>query len=173
MPSAAKSFREATASASTAHRKPPNPAPILPTTNATPRDLARAGKCYKVLQFAPPGACGVGGGFWLNACRSDACESDSDCPNGICGPAGLTADAEFSGSWTRQCFQAACRTNADCTEHAGGVCTLAGDSCAQVDAPFRPPVFACVYPDGCISVRDCPIGLRVVTNGSAVCVASQ
>jgi hypothetical protein len=135
------------------------------------------GKCYQVLRLLP-GACGVGGVRAYNACRSDTCSADSECPNGFCGPPGLSSDVQVQGGWVRQCFQAKCRTSDDCTQHAGGVCALVYESCSRRDpslpnGPFHPAQLACVYPDGCSSDSDCPQGSCTIIDRSALCVAPR
>jgi hypothetical protein len=132
------------------------------------------GKCYEVLRFSS-GLCGLGGAAAYNACRSDACSADSECPNGFCGPPGLSSDSIVRRDWVRQCFQANCQTNDDCTQHAGGVCTLVSESCSHSDTGrlkglFHPARLACVYPDGCGRESDCPEGSCMVIDGSASCV---
>jgi hypothetical protein len=155
-------------------------APIVTTTSMNPIDQCdgtrpcASGACYAALQY-PSGQCGLGGVSPRNMCLSDKCASDSDCPDGICGPRGLTSDNNVTGGFVRQCLQADCHLNADCKAHPQGVCALVAGGCPNTPGfrLFHPAQLACVYPDGCFSNADCKQGSCMVIGGSAVCVAPQ
>ncbi len=138
------------------------------------------GTCYSVSTSIPRGICGNGGGETINACRSDTCSSDADCPDGVCGPRGLTLGEFEQGGAIRQCLKAACSTDADCTQEPGGACALVAGGCepAHVGREFIPAQLACVYANGCRRDSDCDAACAaisrpcecLVVDGAAVCV---
>jgi hypothetical protein len=133
------------------------------------------GTCFETTVYAS-GQCGFGGASVHNACRSDSCSSDAECPGGFCGPSGLTSDEFTEGGAVRQCFKADCRSDADCTKRVGGVCAWVRDSCAPAQRPiteFRPAQLACVYAGGCVAGSDCRQGRCTVVDGAAVCIESD
>ena len=60
-----------------------------PAGQCDPSRPCATGKCYPVLTF-PTGQCGGAGARNVNTCVADECASDADCPEGVCGPRGLT-----------------------------------------------------------------------------------
>jgi hypothetical protein len=97
-----------------------------------------------------------------NSCATNACDSSEDCEdveNGACFPAG------FAGFPVATCIAGACRVDADCAGEPAGRCLLVETECCRLKS------LACVYPDGCRSLADCPdesLSCRVV-GGRAVC----
>ena len=146
-----------------------------------PGRACTSGNCYSVLNF-PSGQCGNSAALTYNACRADTCGSDADCKDGgVCGPRGFSTEEKVQGGGIRLCLPAACKAAADCTKQPNGICALVQAGCAPAAngaQTFLPPQLACVYPRGCTSLSDCPIGdpprepasyCRVV-RGEGVCV---
>jgi hypothetical protein len=156
-----------------------------PTTmaSATPAsdlcDGARpcaAGACFTIPVF-PSGICGSDAPRPYNVCRDNECTMDSQCTGGaICGPAGFSSDEMYGGGLIRQCIPAGCRAHTDCTKLPGGVCAVVQAGCDLAttggDQEYLPAQIACVYPNGCTSISDCPGGsvCKVIFN-EGVCVA--
>jgi hypothetical protein len=107
----------------------------------------KKGKCYSTSVFP---YCGGPPKQIYNACVTDQCTSDADCPPSpqlgpqICTPSG------FNGVPVRSCFTAYCHTDADCTAHPCGACMLITGPCCNF-----PVGLACVYPGGCTKNTDC------------------
>lgn len=150
----------------------PSASPTVDACDAT--RPCGVGACYEALRF-PSGQCGLGGAGEQNLCLADACQSDDDCPGGICGPSGLTSNELHVGGGARECFRADCLSDADCRLEAGGVCAFVADSCGSplVGRGFRSAQMACVYPGGCHRDSECGGGACSIVDGTAVCLAPQ
>lgn len=125
-------------------------------------------RCFLVSRLAVQ-CSATSGGDGRNLCVVDDCESDADCPAGLCAPDGYGEG--------RTCVPAACKTDADCSQREGGVCAVLDLGCCDEvigGAPTRTPEIACLYPgDGCQSDADCRGGeYCVVRAGRAVCSPS-
>lgn len=137
---------------------------------------AGTGSCYSVSSY-PTGQCGAG--FQTrNMCRKDTCASDADCPEGVCGPRGFASENLVSGGAIRQCIKADCKSSAECTAKPGGICALVQPGCVTTNAQgaqsFYPAQLACVYPDGCTNISNCPNtagSTCKVVNGVGVCLS--
>lgn len=133
------------------------------------------GTCY-TLGVAATDQCAPGGFDVRNLCLSDECSRDADCPNGgSCMPPGVVGTSQLTNAPQRVCLPAACKVDADCTARPGGVCGLVQAQCTGASVGlwgFRGGEVACVYPDGCTQLGDCPNGHYCgVVDGAAVCLS--
>ena len=140
----------------------------IPGDECCSNDDCDGARCFLVSRLAVQ-CSATSGGDGRNLCIVDECQSDADCPAGLCTPDGYGEG--------RTCVPAACETDADCSQREGGLCTLLDLGCCEErigGAPTRAPEIACAYPgDGCQSDADCPDGeYCVVREGRAVCSSS-
>jgi hypothetical protein len=134
-----------------------------------------SGACY-TLAVAASNQCSPGGFDIRNVCLSDECSSDADCAAGErCSPPGVAGTSQLTSSPQRLCLPATCKADADCTAKPGGVCGLVQAQCTGASVEnwgFRGAEVACVYPDGCTQLGDCPNGHYCsVVGGAAVCLS--
>jgi hypothetical protein len=81
------------------------------------------GRCFRVNIWASEvkRECDMGGAGSWDLCIIDECESDQDCPGGLCTPPGYGEQ--------RVCLAAGCARDEDCTAEPGGACALLALSC--------------------------------------------